>query len=250
MMTREQEPSVAAAYAAALESGNGGIGTLSERTLHSTLKFWLQPDGTLHERSVGNQVADIFDGRTVTEVQTVGLYPLKKKLPVLLAQYPVTVAVPIAHRKWVCWIDPETGEQSSWHRSPKIGRPCDVLPELFWLATLWNTPTAHPLTVRLLMVDMEEYRLQDGWGSNGKRGSHRADRRPLSVAEETVLRSREDVVRLLPVLPETFAAAELARALGRRGRTLWRAVRCLEECGAIRRLPQEGRAVVYQKGAE
>ena len=247
-MTRmEQEPTVAAAYAAACTNGGIGIGTLSERTLHSTLKFWLQPNVTLHEVAVGGCVADIFDGETVTEVQTVGLYPLKKKLAKLLSQYPVTVVVPIPHRKWVCWIDPQTGERSESRRSPKTGKPWDVLPELFWLTEVWQTPTAHPLTVRLLLLDMEEVRLQDGWGNDGKRGSHRADRLPLTVAEEMTLHGLADVSRLLPPLPAAFSAAELQKALGRRGRTLWRAVRCLEESGAITRLPKEGRAVTYRK---
>lgn len=247
MTVMAQEPSFAAAYAAAQAADGEGIGTLSERTLHSTLKFWLQPDGTRHEVAVAGAVADIFDGETVTEVQTVGLYPLKKKLKNLLAHYPVTVVVPLPHRKWVCWIDPETGERSESRRSPKTGKPWDVLPELFWLIEWWQTPTAHPLTVRLLFVDMEESRLQDGWGNGGKRGSHRADRLPLAVAGEMTLEGLSDVARLLPPLPDTFSPAVLAKALGRRGRTLWRAVRCLEESGAITRLPQEGRRVTYRK---
>lgn len=248
MTKTEQEPALAAAYAAAMAEEGEGIGRLSERTLHSTLKFWLQPHAAFHEIDVGGAVADIFDGKTVTEVQTVGLYPLKKKLPKLLSRYPVTVVVPLPHRKWVCWIDPETGERSESHRSPKTGKPWDLLPELFWLTELWKTPTAHPLTVRLLLVDMEEYRLQDGWGNDGKRGSHRADRLPLAVAAEIALCSFADIPALLPPLPDTFTAAELGRALGRRGRTLWRAVRCLEESGAVVRLPKEGRAVLYRKG--
>lgn len=247
MTTVAQEAALAAAYTAAMATEGDGIGRLSERTLHSTLKFWLQPDVTLHEVAVEGGVADVFDGETVTEVQTVGLYPLKKKLATLLARYPVTVVVPLPHRKWVCWIDPETGERGESHRSPKTGKPWDILPELFWLTELWQSPTAHPLTVRLLLIDMEESRLQDGWGADGKRGSHRADRLPLAIAEDRALHRLADVATLLPPLPETFSAAELGRALGRRGRTLWRAVRCLEESGVITRLPKEGRSVTYRK---
>lgn len=239
---------MAAAFAAAsARLAEGGIGTLSERTLHSTLKFWLQPNEQYHEVTVDGLVADVFDGERVTEVQTVGLYPLKKKLGRLLAHYPVTVVVPLPHRKWVSWIDPETGERSEWHRSPKKGKPWDAFPELFWLCDFWREPLAHPLTVRLLLVDMEEYRLKDGWGNEGKRGSHRADRRPLAVAEEYVLGGFRDVLALLPPLPEEFTAATLQRALGRRGKTLWRATRFLEESGALIRAGKQGRAVLYKK---
>lgn len=247
MIKTEREPSLAAALAAASAHGSDGIGTLSERTLHSTLKFWLQPDVSRHEVTVEGGVADLFDGETVTEVQTVGLYPLKKKLGTLLERYPVTVVVPLAHRKWMCWIHPETGEQSEWRRSPKIGRPWDVLSELFWIGDLWRTPTAHPLTVRLLLVDMEEYRLQDGWGSGGKRGSHRADRCPLAVVEEITLCGLQDLHKVCPPLPAQFTGPQLTRALGARGRTLWRATRFLEESGVITRVGKEGRTVLYEK---
>ncbi|MBE6757645.1 MAG: hypothetical protein E7552_03745 [Ruminococcaceae bacterium] len=247
MIDVKQDPTLAAAYDAARALDGAGIGRLSERTLHSTLKFWLQPNAAFHEVVLDGAVADIFDGETVIEVQTVGLYPLKKKLPKLLAHHPVTVVMPLPHRKWVRWIDPATGESGEGRRSPKTGKAWDALSELFWLTACWQTPTAHPLTVWLLMVDMEEYRLQDGWGKDGKRGSHRADRIPLAVVDERILHGLGDVAALLPPLPETFTAAELARALGRRGRTLWRAVRCLEEAGAITRLPKEGRTVVYRK---
>ena len=244
----EQEKSMAAAYAAAsARMAGGGIGTLSERTLHGTLKCWLQPDEQFHEVAVAGCVADIFDGTEVTEVQTVGLYPLKKKLATLLCHYPVTVVVPVPHRKWVAWIDPETGESGELRRSPKTGKPWDVLPELFWIAAFWREQTAHPLTVRLLFVDLEEYRLQDGWGSDGKRGAHRADRRPLQVTEEITLRGFADVARLLPPLEEEFTAAALQKALGRRGKTLWRATKFLEESGAITRSGKKGRAIVYKK---
>jgi len=247
----EQEKSIAAAFeAAAARMENSGIGTLAERTLHGTLKYWLQPNEAFHEVAVEGCVADIFDGETVTEVQTVGLYPLKKKLATLLAHYPVTVAVPIPHRKWVAWIDPETGESGELHRSPKTGKPWDALPELFWITDFWLAETAYPLTVRLLFVDLEEYRLQDGWGNGGKRGAHRADRRPLAVTDEITLYGFADVGALLPPLPEEFTAADLQKALGRRGRTLWRATRFLEESGTITRFRKEGRTIIYkEKGA-
>ena len=247
MMKPQQEPTLQAAFTAASRYLGGGIGTLSERTLHSTLKFWLQPQVAQHEVTVGSSVADLFDGETVTEVQTMGLYPLRKKLQTLLTAYPVTVVLPQPHRKWVCWIDPATGEQSEWRRSPKTGKPWDVLPELFWIAERWKTPAAHPLTVRVLLMDMEEYRLQDGWGRDGKRGSHRADRCPLQVAEEIWLRGFADVRALCPPLPPQFGTPELARALGMRGRTLWRATRFLEESGVIVRVGKQGRSIVYEK---
>lgn len=225
----------------------GGIGTLNERTLHSTLKFWLEPQESRHEVKLGRQVADIFDGEAAVEVQTGGCFPLKNKLTALLAQVPVTVVLPLPHYKWVCWIDPATGEPGDFHRSPKRGGVWDALPELYWLREfLVPGATAHPLSVRILLLDLEEYRLQDGWGNGGKRGSHRADRRPLAVVGEQWVRNLADIPALLPPLPDPFTRKDLSRALGKRGVAFNRAVRLLEQSGAVETVGKKGNAILYR----
>ena len=240
-----QDASLAAAFEAACGAlSPGGIGTLQERTLHSTLKFWLQPDATQHEVPVGHHVADIFDGVGVTEVQTGSLYPLQKKLDALLATHPVTVVMPLPHYQWVFWIDPETGVAGPPHRSPRSGRVAEALPELFWLRDRW---ARYPdrLTVRVLVLDMEEYRLQDGWGNGGKRGSHRADRRPLAVADDITLTAPAEAVSLLSSLPSPFTTRDFQKVLGHRGRAMTRALRFLEHTGVIVRCGKQGNAIVY-----
>ena len=67
------------------------------------------------------------------------------------------------------------------------------------------------LAVRLVLLDMEEYRLQDGWGRDGKRGSHRYDRIPEKLVDELVLREAKDYNAFLPDdLPEQFTSREFA----------------------------------------
>lgn len=244
-----QEESLAAAMAAArallLESG---IGTLNERTLHSTLKCWLQPNVALHEVPIAGCVADIFDGERVTEIQTGGLFPLKKKLGVLLAYVPVTVVVPLPREKWLCWIDPETGERSAPRRSPKRGKAADVLPELCFVWEFWNEgATAFPLFVRVLLLDMEESRLLDGWGQGGKRGSHRVDRVPLAVAGECSLESLADVAALLSELPAPFTRKDVTKWIGKRGVALSRTLRFLETAGLIRRAGKQGNTILFER---
>ena len=54
----------------------GGIGILKEKTLHATLKLWLDEETAHHEVPLpGGRVADIYDGVTVTEIQTGGFSP-------------------------------------------------------------------------------------------------------------------------------------------------------------------------------
>lgn len=241
-----EESLAAALTAATAHLQSGGIGTLKERTLHSTLKFWLEPDVTRHEVPIGGCVADIFDGERVIEIQTGSLYPLQKKLATLLPQVPVTVVVPLPREKWICWIDPATGERDEPHRSPKRGRFLDALPELGWVKEFWEFKG---FSVRLLLIDMEEWRLQDGWGRDGKRGSHRADRVPLAVAEEYTLTSLADVAALLPPLPQPFTRKDFAKVLGKRGVAMSRALRFLEEIDLVRRVGKQGNTILYTQAA-
>ena len=78
----------------------GGIGILSEKTLHATLKLWLDDNPAHHEQPLPcGSVADIFDGERVTEIQTAGFSAFRKKLERLLEHHPVTVVHPLVRRK-------------------------------------------------------------------------------------------------------------------------------------------------------
>lgn len=243
------QPDLAAALAAGREGE--GIGTLNERTLHGVLKCWLQPDPACREISLGRAVADIFDGQRVTEVQTGSLFPLQKKLPGLLEHWPVTVVCPLPRRKWICWIDPSTGEQSPPRRSPRTGTPADLLPELVWVREFLSPASfPHPLTLRILLVDMIEYRVQDGWGSGGKRGAHRADRLPLQIGGEVFVRSPAEGAALCPPLPDPFTRGDLAKVLGHTGVALSRALKFLELSGAVTRIGKQGRRILFSRVAQ
>ncbi|MBQ9116418.1 MAG: hypothetical protein IJY04_05295 [Clostridia bacterium] len=80
-----------AAEAAVIAEREKGIGTLSEGVLHSTVKYYYQPDPMLHEVHVGGFVCDaVIDdrrlGRCVLEVQTANFRYLKRKLEAFLGK--------------------------------------------------------------------------------------------------------------------------------------------------------------------
>ena len=81
------------------------IGTLSERRLHSVLKFYYESDQNLHEIKVGRFFADILTGKQIIEIQTGDLGRLGKKLDVFLKEHNVTVVHPMAKN---CVITPHT----------------------------------------------------------------------------------------------------------------------------------------------
>lgn len=212
----------------------GGIGILGEKTLHATLKLWLDDDPTHHEIPLPQgSVADIFDGERIIEIQTANFTALRKKLEKLLDTYPVTVVHPLVRVKWVSWIDPVTGEITKPRRSGRRGSFTDAGKQLIYLLPLLGHPN---LTVRLVLLDVEEQRLLDGWGNGGKRGCHRAERLPLALGESVTLTSPADYAALLPPeLPTPFTATQFGKAARLQGRNLQGTLKVLVALGVLRR---------------
>lgn len=214
---------------------DSGIGTLGEKLTHAALKLWLEPDRTRHEVLLPDgSVADIFDGRQVTEIQTAGFSAFRPKLERLLAQYPVTVVHPLVRQKQLVWIDPATGEAGAPHRSPRRGSFTDAGGELIYLLPCLFHPQ---LTVRLLLLDVEEHRLADGRRSrDGKRGSHRLERYPLALADSLTLTAPADYAALIPpTLPQEFTAAAFGKAARLQGRRLNGTLKLLRAAGCLDR---------------
>ncbi len=152
-----------------------GIGTLSEKTVHAILKNYYEPDEDRQEIPIENYVADIFAGGEIIEIQTRQFDKLRGKLSAFLPLYPVTIVYPIPREKWIIWIDEETGELSGKRKSPLKGSPYTVFPELYRIKAFLKDPH---LRFRLVLLDMEEYKLLNGRGKNRKIRASRYDRIP------------------------------------------------------------------------
>ncbi len=226
-------------------TGSGGIGTLAEKTLHAVLKHYLEPDVSRHEVRVGANVADILEDDGIIEIQTRNFFGLKKKFDALLTEYPITVVYPVAHQKWLCWVDPETGEVTKRRKSPKTGSACDCFLELRWIIPYLKS---EHLRFRILLIDLVEYRRLDGWSRDKKSGSTRFERVPESLYDEIVIEGPGDFRKLIPEnLPEPFTTAEFSKAAhisvfaARTGLNILSFVGAVEKCG------KRGRAALYQK---
>ena len=220
-----------------------GIGRLQEKQLHATLKYWLDADENHHEIPLPcGAVADIFDGTHITEIQTANFSAFRIKLMRLLEEYPVTVVYPLVRKKTLFWVDPVSGESSAPRTSPKTGGFWDAAPELLYIRELLFLPN---LTLRLQLVDVEEYKLQDGWGKDGKRGSHRLERVPTVPGDYLIIRTPADLKRCLPPrLTSPFTTAEFQKAMRYRGRKLSAALKLFLEVGILTR-EKHGRGYVY-----
>ena len=223
-----------------------GIGMQMEKTLHAVLKAYEDPEEDHQEIPIEEYIADIYNENGITEIQTAGFDRLRNKLQCFLPLYPVTVVYPIPAQKWVIWIDPETGLIEKKNRSPRRGNFCHAFRELYKISPFLKDPN---LTIKLILLDMEEYRIRDGWSRDGKRGSHRYDRIPVRIAGETVLRDPRDYLQFIPYdLEEPFTAKELARKAGfaGSGRNISAATLVLSRLGILERTGKRGRAYLYR----
>ncbi len=228
------------------ESGErAGIGTLGEKLLHRTLKLYFEPRREHHEVEYLGSIADIKNEEGVTEIQTRSFERLVPKLLKFLPRTPVTIIYPIISEKRLFWLDKETGELTAPRKSPKHGKPSDALHELSRLADF----VAHKaLTVKLVFISVDEYKLLDGWDKTGKRGAGCIERIPREITYIVTLRTLKDYAALIPdSLGNSFTAKEFNRATALRGRRAYFSLKFLLDKGLLVRSMGEKRAYIYKR---
>lgn len=234
-----------------VQDGNqqtGGIGTLGEKTLHAVLKYCYEPHEENHETRIGGYVADIVGEHGVIEIQTRGFDKLRKKLTSFLEICDMTVVYPVAAVKWLRWIDPETGAVTSRRKSPRKGKPQDAFNEFYKIRDVLQNPRLH---LKIVLLELEEYRYQNGWGNGGKRGSSRCDRIPLSFLGEISINSTDDYRIFLPEnLPAPFTTADFRKAAGIPPKATQCTVNLLYRLGLISRTGKQGRHFLYEIAAQ
>ena len=222
-----------AALSSALLRGGGGIGMLGEKTLHSALKYYYEPDETKHEREFCGFHADILNENGVIEVQTRNLFALKRKLAEYLKLVPVTLVHPVIRRRGIIYLDPETGELSKPRLSPKRGRPEDAFLEFVHIRDELKLPG---LRIVIPLIDADEYRVKDGLKTRyGKK------------ALKTELARPEDWAELLPegLKNARFSVKELAKEAALSERTAQAMCCVLASLGVLAR-EREGRRFIYR----
>ncbi len=225
------------------KTGGGGIGTLNESQLHAALKLYCEPRAELHEMDIDGFVVDIVNERGFTEIQTRNFAAMKKKLGCLLERGVVTLVYPVAGLKWVLWTDPLTGEISPRRKSPKKVRPADAFYELWGIRELVSHPN---FRLKVLVLELEEYKNLDGWGKDRKRNATRATRVPLDILDEIDITCPGELTILLPELPRQFTTADIARSGCLSAATAQKAARLLTELGLAVKKGKNGRRVLYE----
>ena len=224
---------------------NNGIGTLKEKTIHAVLKNYYCLEPNMQEQRIQGFVADIFTGTEIIEIQSRNFNTMRKKLDTFLPLYDVTIVYPIAATKWLSWIDEETGEITSKRKSPKRGNIYTIIPELYRIKSFLGHPNLHFI---LTFINVEEYRLLNGWNHTKKRGSTRHDGIPTELIGEVYLHSPQDFSQFLPsTLPTTFTTKDFQKAAKISQSYATTGLHILHYMGIIERIGKQGRAYLYRR---
>lgn len=234
-----------------------GIGTLREKRLHSIIKKFIAPESEDHEVVLRERmalegkrpkyVADLLIGNTAYEVQTGSFFPLAKKIAYYLENTELDVVIihPVAYKKWVNWMDTDTGEIVERNRRSALGKPTDIAGELYWILPYLDNPR---LSIRIMMLEVEEYRFLSGWGRGGKRGSERYELIPAELCDIARLELAEDYSIFIPdALGAEFTVPEYEKLSKIRGKAAYTAVRALCALGLVKECGKRGRAMLFRR---
>lgn len=221
-----------------------GIGTLQEKTVHAVLKDYYAPDPDMQEIPVDGYVADIYTGEEIIEIQTAHFDKMRNKLDCFLRNYPVTIVYPVPRIKYLCWIDEETGECSKPRKSNVKGSVYRAFYELYKIKPYLNHPNLH---LCFPLLEVEEYRLLNGWSRDKKRGSCQYDRIPIALLDEVRFDRMEDYIQLIPYeLEEPFTVREFGKAVKEKNETASRVLHILHYLHVVERCENRGKAYTYR----
>lgn len=227
------------------EAISEGFTVYQEKAIHKTVKLYIDGDKEHHEVPLLDGVVDVYNGEGVFEVQTGSPLPLLPKLERLLGGgYKVTVVLPYAAITRHRWLDRETGELSPL--KPRRVAPLGYQTIARSLYALRRFIGREGFAVRLLPLEVEEYRALDGWSRDKKRGATLIERLPLSLIEDITLHTPRDYLALLPSgLASPFTAPEYKRAARSRSRYDVLMLKLLLDIGVIKNEGKRANAYLY-----
>lgn len=220
------------------------IGLLNEKTLHAVLKLYMDDDAkNFQEKKIGSFYVDLFNGEEICEIQTRDLGKLNKKLKFLLKSYPVTVVHPIPAIKHISWIDPESGEISKPRKSPSKKSFADCVRELYKIRDLIGEPNLH---IKLLLLEVHDYKLKNGYGKDRKKRAHRHERFPIRLIDELDIDTPNDYFKLFPKLDGKFSVKDYANFIHTDESSARMALNLMIRLGLAGLCGKDGRKYIYK----
>ena len=222
------------------------IGTLSEKSVHSVLKDYIEPNKERQEVKIGRYIADIKQDNEVIEIQT---QQFKKLIPKINYYNSIglktTIIYPLIHRKTICWINPIDHRLIEEKKSTKIGRLQDIFKELYWIVDYIESKQ---IDLKIISLDVKEYKLLDGYGHNNKKRATKVDKIPTNINETITISSIDDLKKLIPetLKNKEWTAKEYIKEVKSNNRYIGSGLKMLREKGVIQVVRKEGNSFIYK----
>ena len=144
-------------------------------------------------------------------------------------------------------MNPETGELGKSRRVAGKRNPLLLLPALYPLIPLLSHVGTGRLSFRLLLLEVEDFRLLDGRSRDRKHGATRLERIPTGLVDDLLFTSPGDFAALLPPsLPSPLTVATLSRTTGLQGLDAYSAARALVSLGILTPTTPISRAMAFE----
>lgn len=228
---------------------SNSIGTLSEKSIHSVLKEYIEPNKEYHEVRVGNYIADIKKDNCIIEIQT---QQFKKLIPKLNyytgAGYMTHVVYPIIENKYINWVDPVSKDILERRKTTHKGVIQDMFKELYWIVNYIDNPL---IELDLVLVNAEEYKYLDGYGQYGKKRATKIDKVPTIVNNILQIKSISDLKIFVPsTLKNEFSSKDFCKEAKCNKKWVSSGLKILRDNGIIKIVRKEGNLIIYKRNFE
>lgn len=198
--------------------------------LHNQLQQHYADEPANCEVTIGNARVDVLAHGVIYEIQTHGLYQIRRKVSRLLDEWPVIIVHPVPRKTVFVYCEGDPPVETRRRTGPRTGSVLDAFAETVSVAKL----LAHPnFSLELAIVDVEDIRRRYTDAEKAQIRKRRKRRR-FSIPDWTTFNRRltklheiihldtpADGVKLLPeTLPDEFTSKMLGEEVGI---TAWRA---------------------------
>ena len=222
------------------------IGTLSEKSVHRYLKDYFESNKDLQEVKVGNYIADIKRGNEIIEIQTKNFKSLVNKVIYYdsLGLH-TTVVYPIIHKKYINWLNPSDMKVVEKRKSTKTGCIQDIFKELYWLIDMLDNKE---LSIKIVLIDADEYKLLDGYGQYNKNKATKVDKVITNIYNMVEINSISDLRIFIPdTLKDNWTSKDFIKATHCNNRWTASGLKMLREHNIIEVVGKQGNAIVYKR---
>ena len=237
-----------------MSSPKNSIGTLSESSLHRTLKYYYTGPEGMTEVGIGGYVADgVNPSGELIEVQTGSFSAIKNKVKDFACQGMVKIIHPVALSKYIEVYEPKPakkgkktvkGELLYRRKSPVKGTYWDLFDALMHAPELASYPNVE---IEVVLADVTEIRIRDGKGSWRRKGVSIFDRELDKWYDSISLEKKNDYLRFIPFKKkETFTVRDLAKKVGISEAAARKTLYVLTKINLTERVGKKGNFYVYK----